>query len=260
MPTLIEKRQSLHRSLKQQQEDNSQLQQQLLELQPLAAMGQITYMIAHEMNNLLSGVSTYTALAMKHPDDKALTAKALEKSNRNATIACKMMESMIALANGEDQQTQPTNLKQLVDETFVCLCRDFAKDAIEVIQEIDDDLTINVVAVQMHQVLMNLILNAREAMLQQGGILTVRAKQTGDTVTIEVSDTGSGITDENMEQIFKPFFTTKSDGNYALKGQSCGLGLAFCKTVIDRHGGRIDVESIPDRSTTFIITLPQATG
>jgi signal transduction histidine kinase len=104
---------------------------------------------------------------------------------------------------------------------------------------------------------MNLILNARDAMLPAGGILTVEAGQTADTVNIEVTDTGCGVERDRLDKIFEPFFTTKKDDKAPSQNPSAGLGLAFCKQIVDAHCGCITVESKPDEGSTFRVTLPK---
>jgi len=105
---------------------------------------------------------------------------------------------------------------------------------------------------QLRQVFTNLIMNAKNAM-PQGGSITIHVKQKEDTIEIIVSDTGIGISENNLSQIFEPFFTTRS------AGKGTGLGLAITKQIIQEHGGNIDVESTLNKGTTFIITLPKKT-
>ena len=164
---------------------------------------------------------------------------------------------MLAVADGQTQDKKNVRLIALVKEVFACLCRDFAKDGITVKIEIAEDLTVWGVPVQIQQVLMNLILNARDAMLPHGGVLTIKAQDTDAAVQIEVADTGCGIEGTDLERIFEPFFTSKTDKNSPSKRSGSGLGLVFCKTVIDEHGGCISVESKPDEGTAFKITLPK---
>ena len=104
---------------------------------------------------------------------------------------------------------------------------------------------------------MNLILNARDAMLPRGGILNIKAVESNEAVQVEVTDTGCGIEPGDMDNIFESFFTTKKDGNSTSQGSGSGLGLAFCKKIIDSHGGCISVESKPAEGSTFTITLPK---
>ncbi|MFC1677562.1 sensor histidine kinase [Planctomycetota bacterium] len=253
MATIIEKRKSLHRNLKTQQLRNNKLQFQVGQMQALANIGTTTCMIAHEINNLLTPLTTYAELAINNPDDKALTDKVLRKTAKNCQRASEVMQSILTVANGKSQNKKKTPLRKLVEEIFNCLCRDFSKDAITVKIDIPDDLWVHAVPVEIQQVLMNLILNARDAMLANGGTLTIKADQTKEQIVIEVADTGCGIEPENLEKIFVPFFTTKSKEDSQVSGS--GLGLAFCKKIIDEHAGSITVDSPPSRGATFKITL-----
>lgn len=257
MTSIIEKRVSLHKRLAEHQQQNDALKSQIAQLQALANIGTITHMIAHEMNNLLTPVGNYATLAMKSPDDKTLVEKALVKTAQSCERATKIMESMLAMADGKMQEKKNARLIALVEEIFTCLCRDFAKDGITVNIRIPEDLRVWAVPVQIQQVLMNLVLNAREAMLPRGGILNIKATENSDAVQIEVTDTGCGIESDDLRNIFESFFTTKTDRSLASRCSGSGLGLAFCKKMIDAHGGCISVESQPAEGSTFTITLPK---
>jgi len=291
LASIIGKRLSLHQRLAEQQQGKYALESQITQLQVLANIGTVSYMIAHEINNLLTPLKSYASLALKDPEDKALTEKVLKKTVRNCERASKIMESMLALANGESQEKKKVRLVTLVEEIFSSLCRDFKKDGITVEIQIPEDMSIRAVPVQIQQVLMNLILNAREAMLARGGVLTIRAIEKTDAVQFEVADTGCGIEPANLKNIFESFFTTKANttlrstskksppllsspapapcpSSEGSKGASrgsgtrrcggAGLGLAFCKKVIDAHNGFISVESKPAEGSTFKITLPKS--
>jgi len=254
---IIEKRLSLHKHLADQRQRNDTLKSQMTQLQALANIGTATYMVAHEINNLLTPLANFATLALNNPDDKLLSEKALRKAVQNCERASEIMESMLAVANGETQQKKNTRLIVLVEDIFNCLCRDFSKDGITVDVQVPDDLTVLAVPVQIQQVLMNLILNAREAMLPRGGVLTIKAEETTDAIQIELADTGCGIEPADLERIFEPFFTTKVDKKSPSQRSGSGLGLVFVKKIIDAHGGSISVESKPARGSTFKITLPK---
>jgi signal transduction histidine kinase len=161
------------------------------------------------------------------------------------------MESILAMVNATSIEKVDTSLLPLVKGVFDCLCRDFSKDCITVEIKVPDDLKVRTVPVQLQQAIMNLILNAREAMLPKGGKLTIEAQDGVDNIVIRVKDTGCGIEQAEIGKVFDSFFTTKrkSGGN--------GLGLALCKKVIDAHNGSITVDSLPRQGTTFTITLPK---
>lgn len=255
MASLIEKRYSLHKKVAEQEEHIEELQAQLTQIQHLANIGTISHMIAHEMNNLLTPVRSYGSLALHHPDDADLAQKALGKAVKNSERACAVMESMLALADGEDQEKEEVLLKDIVEDVFTCLCRDLSKDGITVDVQIPAELSLWCVPIQIQQVLMNLILNARHALAEGGGHLITRAEQEYDTTRIQVIDTGSGIPAEHMQRIFETFYTTRN-GDGCTSRSGSGLGLAFCRSVVGAHGGTITVESEPGKGTTFTITLP----
>lgn len=259
MASITEKRLSLHKRVEVQKLQNEALKFQLAGLQHLANIGTVSHMIAHEMNNLLTPLKSYATFALDNPDDRALTEKALQKVVKNCSRASKIMESMLALVSGETQEKKNARLLDLIEEIFTCLCRDFSKDGITVNIRIPDEMTINVIPIQIQQVLMNLILNARDAMLPHGGVLTIRAAETADTVVIEVSDTGQGINPADLTNIFQTFYTTKIDKDSPSDYSGAGIGLAFCKMIIDGHEGCISVESKPGQGSTFKIVLPKTT-
>ena len=165
----------------------------------------------------------------------------------------------LGLVSGEVQEKKNVQLLDLVGDIFTCLCRDFSKDGITVEIQIPDEMMVFVVPVQVQQVLMNLILNARDAMLPHGGVLTIRAAERSDIVEIEVADTGDGIDPAIVTNIFETFYTTKADKDLPVENSGAGIGLAFCKMIIDGHQGSISVESEPGHGSTFKIVLPKTT-
>ena len=256
MPSIIDKRSSLHRRLLGLMKENKVLRSQVSELQALANIGTATCMMAHEMNNIMTPISTYAELALDDMADKEMVRKALEKAASSCDWTSKILASMIALANGEKRDRKSCRLTLLIDDIFTCLCRDFSKDKIKVKIEVDEDLTIEAVPVQMQQVLMNLILNARDAMIESGGTLKIVAEDCGNAVKIEISDTGCGINPDDINKIFHPFFSTKTGKSDGQRG-GAGLGLAFCKEMVESHEGFISVDSKVGDGTTFKIILPK---
>jgi len=257
LASITEKRLSLHRDIDKLARENDALRSQIGELQHLANMGLASYMIAHEINNLLTPIGTYAGLALDNPKDEELGRKALGKAVRNCERASKIMESMLGLANGQAQEKTNCRLAELVEDVFGCLARDFGRDGITVHIEIAEDLEVWVVPVQIQQVVMNLVLNAREAMLG-GGVLRIKAVERADRVEIEVSDTGDGIEACDLNEIFEPFFTTKKMMANSPPGRpGAGLGLAFCRRVIEAHDGAISVESKRGEGSRFKIALPK---
>ncbi len=258
MASIIDKRLALHRRLAKKEQEYSDLKSQNVQLQALANLGSATSMIAHEINNLLTPLANYAALAAKNPQDGDLVAKVLDKTVRNCERASKIMNSMLAIANGRPQDRQRVPVGALLDDVFACLCRDFHKDGIVVEIDVPEGLDIVCVPVQIQQVFMNLILNARDAMLPGGGLLKISGTRNDRHVDIAVRDTGKGIAVEHIERVFEPFFTTKGEPQGSATYSGSGVGLAFCKRVLDAHGGAISAESHLGRGTTFRLRLPQS--
>lgn len=255
MTSTVAKRKSLHRALETNRQQVDSLRQHISSLERLASMGTAASMILHELNNLLAPVGTSAALALRHPEDRKLAEKALRRAQANCERAAKVAEAILSMTNGKGEKKQRVSLAKLVYEVFECLCRDFAKDGIAVKKDIDPDLTVLAVPVKLQQIIMNLILNAREALLATGGgTLCISGQDCNGFVRIRVSDTGCGMDSTTASRIFEPFFTTKSDDDLGRSG--AGLGLALCKRVVEEHGGTISVESEPGAGSTFTITLP----
>lgn len=265
MPQLIEKRRSLSKQVDLQRQENKELRAKLIKLGAIANLGKISALVAHEINNILMPLGNYAQAALSNPEDRELTEKALHKTIQNSARASEILESIMAMVSGEAAEVRECKLIELVNEVFSCIGRDFEKDAIKVKLDIPADLTISVVPVQIQQVIMNLVLNAREAMIPRGGILSIKAmKQSAfadassdknDEIILTVADTGCGINSENLKKVFKPFFTTKTPNSTAGRTGS-GLGLAFCVEIVEAHNGTISVQSEQGKGTEFIITLP----
>jgi signal transduction histidine kinase len=254
MKGVLEKRFSIHQQLEIQRRQYQSLESQMGRIEPLANLGLISAMIAHEMNNILTPLENYARLSMQHPEDIELNRKTIRKTAVNAERASQILQRMLAMAKGGPREHSWNLLKDLMNEVFICLARDFSKDRIFVVKEIPEELQIWGDPICLQQVFMNLILNAREAMLGKGGTLTIRATELNAQTQIEILDTGCGILPEYENRVFDPFFTTKTSEKYGRTGN--GLGLSFCKRIIEEHGGAIYFESKPDSGTTFSVRLP----
>lgn len=235
------------------------LHDQLTESQRLATIGTITAVIAHEFNNLLTPIISYSQFALTSAQgqnpDMELICKALSKAFNSATKAGRICSSMLGLARGESSPAE-VSVQMLVDETLAVLARDPQKDGIALRVQVQPDLSVHGDAIQLEQVLLNLLINARQAMLGRGGSLIIRANTLGTgEICLQVADSGPGIPEKLLSRIFEPFFTTKST---ARRGETkgTGLGLAICKEIVEGHRGRIEVESEVGKGTTFSVYLP----
>jgi signal transduction histidine kinase len=233
------------------------LQRQVQQLQRMASVGTLSAIHAHEFNNLLTPILTYTQYALSR-DDPALLRTAVEKSNKNATRLAALCQRVLGLSTGPTGGTTELLVRPLLVDAIEGIGRDFEKDNITVAIDAPDDLKVRADAGAIQQVLFNLVINAWQAMLDKPGRLTLSARPLENhRVSISVSDTGSGITPENLGRIFQPFFSTKSDETKSYR-RGAGLGLHVCRQLIEEQGGTIEVQSEPFAKTTFTICLPPA--
>jgi signal transduction histidine kinase len=237
------------------------LKQQLTDSQRLATIGTIAAVIAHEFNNLLTPVVSYSQYALQSAEsdkpDMELIKKALSKTFAASSKAGRISTSMLQLARGESS-FGPVSIQKLIDETLNVLARDPQKDNIALRVQCQPELHVSGDPVQLEQVLLNLLINARHAMLGKGGSLTIKAaaiEPGSDLMKLQVIDTGPGIPERLLPRIFEPFFTTKGTAKRG-EAKGTGLGLAICKEIVEHHHGRIEVESVQGKGTTFTIFLP----
>ncbi len=247
--------------LSETQEQLDNLKQQLTDSQRLATIGTISAVIAHEFNNILTPIISYAQFALTSAEsptpDMAMIKKALTKSFQGASKAGQICASMLALARGESS-VGVVSVQKLVEEVLLVLARDPHKDGIALRVQVQPELTVSGDPVQLEQVLLNLLINARHAMIGKGGSLTVKATALEETneVRIQVIDTGPGIPEKVLPKIFQPFFTTKGTAKRG-EAKGTGLGLAICRDIVEHHRGRIEVESEVGRGTTFSVYLPR---
>ena len=243
---LAEKLQTLEQHL-------DSLEDQLVRAQRLAALGTMATMIAHEFNNILTPVVSYAQFALKG-NDTDLMKKALEKAYNNGKEAADVCRQLLSFAKGENS-SKICDVSEIIHASIKCLVRNPAKDNIELKLDLTENLTVAIEPCLLQQVIYNLIINARDAMLGRPGQLKISTCTKDSQIEINVSDTGTGIDQAVLPKIFNPFFTTKTGKNS--KKEGTGLGLAVSKHIIDRTGGKIEVTSTPPQGTTFTITLPK---
>lgn len=232
------------------------LKRQLRQAQKLATLGTSAAMIAHEFNNLFTPVVAYAQHALD-TGDEALAKKALAKTVERCAVMRNMADRLIGLAKQSDSVIKSVNVLAVVQGAIECLCRDPARDNIAVNLQIDPQLAVRANENGLMQVLLNLVINARQAMLGRRGRLTVDAAARDGGVELSVRDTGCGIPAENLDRIFEPFFSTKQNAEKP-DARGLGLGLSICREIVEEYGGTIDVASEVNVGTTFTLHLPQA--
>jgi signal transduction histidine kinase len=229
----------------------------LLHVQKLTALGELVSTTTHEFNNVLTTIINYAKMGLRHKD-AATRDKAFEKILAAGQRAAKITNGILGMARNRASGFEPTDLAALIDETLVLLERELAKYRIRV--ELDLAPTPPALAQgnQIQQVLLNLLINARQAM-PNGGQVLIRLNHDAQQQMIElmVRDTGCGMPPEVLRRIFDPFFSTKKGPDASGKGGT-GLGLAMCRNIIEAHQGRIRVESAPGKGTAFTLRLPAA--
>ncbi len=234
------------------------LTQELRRLQSLATLGELTGTATHEFNNLLMTIMNYAKLGLRNRDDasrdKALT-RILDASQR----AAKITTTILGQAKNRPDSMQPTDLGKIIEDTLELLGRELRKYRVHVETQVDQNASPALASGnQIQRVLINLLVNARQAMPDGGSVLVGLENATdANEVVLTVRDSGTGIPRDQLPHIFEPFFTTKTGPDETGKGGT-GLGLAACKDVIDAHQGRIRVESTVGKGTAFIIRLPRA--
>lgn len=234
------------------------LRQQLAQAQKLTALGELVSTTTHEFNNVLMTILNYAKMGLRHQDDATRT-KSFEKILAAAERANKITNAVLGVARNRSEGLEPTDLRSLIEESLVLLEREFSKYRISVEKQLDEVPQVMANGNQVQQVLLNLLINARQAMSEGGRVLIGLTHTTGESmVGIIVRDSGSGIPPEKLRHIFDPFFSTKSGPDATGKGGT-GLGLSSCKDIIEAHRGRIRVESSVGKGTAFTIMLPVAT-
>lgn len=233
------------------------LQQQLQQAQKLTALGELVGTTTHEFNNILMTIINYARLGMRHKDAPTRD-KAFEKIMAASERAAKITNSVLGVARNRSDAAEPTNLQKIVEDSLVLLERELSKYRISVETSFERAPEVLVIGNQIQQVLLNLLINARQAMPQGGRVLIKVQHELGsEMVDLVVRDTGSGIPADKLTKIFDPFFSTKSGPDETGKGGT-GLGLASCRNIIEAHKGRIRVESSVGKGTMFTIKLPLA--
>jgi len=233
------------------------LQQQLARCQRQAALGELLSTTTHEFNNVLMGILNYAQMAQRHKDE-ATRDKYIDKILAAAKRASKITSSILAAARNRSGGLEPTNLRKIVEDTLVLLERELSKYRIALEPQLADVPDVLAMGNQIQQVLLNLMINARQAM-PNGGRLILRLEHdaAAGTVDLVVRDTGTGIPADKLPRIFEPYFTTKSGPDETGMGGT-GLGLSSCRQIIEAHHGRIRVDSTVGVGTQFTIKLPVA--
>jgi len=248
--------QGLNRKVEERTAELKETQYQLLHAEKLADLGKIAATVAHEINNPLHGVYTYIRLMERKLQEGDCGSEQLEKfrgylatMGREVERTSAIVFNLLDFTRPKEPNRKSVDLRKVVDESLSLIQNIARRNNIEIRQEMAALPEVQSDPAQIKQVFLNLLVNACEAM-ETGGTLTVRSREATDdrTVVVEVGDTGGGIPEEYLERMFDPFFTTK--------GKGTGLGLSVVQGIVQRHGGRIEVDTGPGRGTRMRVILP----
>jgi signal transduction histidine kinase len=235
--------------------DVAALRADLLEARKQASLGELLGTTTHEFNNALTTILNYARLGLRHRDQPTRD-KALERILSAGTRAAKITASVLSMARNRSARFEPTDLHLLVEDVLVLLEREMMKYRVQVEREFSPVPRVSANPGQVQQVLLNLLVNARQAM-PNGGRLILRLSHDDPAglVDLMVRDTGCGMPPEVLRRIFEPRFSTKTGPDETGKGGS-GLGLTSCREIVEAHRGRIRVESAVGKGTAITVRLP----
>jgi signal transduction histidine kinase len=238
-----------------QSSDADLLRQQLLQAQRMSSVGTLASSVAHEFNNILTTIINYAKLGLRAPETGPGRTEAFEKILKGSQRAATIVSSMLGFARNHASHRQITDLAKLAEELLILTEKDLSKHHVQVERRFESEVRAPIVPGQIEQILLNLIINARQAM-PRGGKLKIEIKENCKTgmAEIRVSDSGVGIPPEQLRLIFEPFYTTKEPDEHGHGGS--GLGLSVCRQIIEQHNGRIRVESVVGKGSTFTVKLP----
>ncbi len=239
-----------------------QAEAELIRAEKLASLGQLAASVAHEVNNPLAGILVYLKLLHKKYKEKTLqtaeTENQLLKMEKELERTTRIIRNLLDFSRQSEPNMRPVNLNKVVEAALLLVGHQISLENIKLEKKLDTQIPLVLADFdQIQQVLINIILNANQAM-PDGGSLTITTsiaegihigESSKKTVRIDIKDTGVGIPQENLSKLFTPFFTTKE------KGKGVGLGLPVVHGIIERHNGKIEVDSELNVGTTFSIYL-----
>ena len=232
--------------------ERDELERRLGQADKLSSVGLLAAGVAHEVNTPLAVISTYAQMLAKQVSGDDQKSRLLEKIAKQTFRASEIVNSLLNFSRTSPTAFDELDLNRVVHESLTLIQHQMEKAGLKVQLDLEEQLpVIKGNSGKLQQVFLNLFLNARDAM-GPGGTLSVRTFQRGETVGVDVSDTGHGIEVQNLTRIFDPFFTTKG----ARKGT--GLGLSVSYGIVREHSGVIEVESQPGEGTRFHLEFPAA--
>jgi two-component system NtrC family sensor kinase len=234
---------------------NGQIDERFLEQlafsEKMAELGKLAAGMVHELNTPLSVIVSAAQLILREGELSEFSREMVERIDLEAQRLSQFTKGLLSFARQEDGAAAEADVNQLLREVMAFLKYEAQKRSVTVIEELDYHLpTILADGNRLKQIFINLIMNALQAMENGGALLLRTSMPDDDSVEIQIADTGTGIPAESLGRIFEPFYTTKT------AEEGTGLGLYITKTITERCGGRITVQSVEGEGTTFTITFP----
>ncbi len=243
--------QTLEQRVQDRTRELQQVQDQLVQAGKMAALGELAAGVAHEINNPLTGILTFSSLMLKKVDENHPWKKDLDNIVQQTTRCRNIVKGLLDFARQRKPDRKEWDIHALIDRTVTLVANQARFQNIKIVKEFDPHLPhLLVDGDQIQQVFMNIIINAADAMSGQEGTLTIKTSSQNGIAEILFRDTGCGMSKEHLSKVFTPFFTTKETG------KGTGLGLAISYGIIQSHGGEIEVESEIGKGSTFRIKLP----
>ena len=261
----ITSRKRAEEELREIESKRNELEHQLIQAQKLESLGTLAGGIAHDFNNLLGVIMGYSALLKENGLDKESTKRSIESIEKASERGAALVSQLLTFARKTETLFKPVAVNEVIRDTVAFLTETFPR-TITIATNLDERIPAVVGdSTQLHQVFMNLFINARDAMPQGGTVLVTSALMgredavskfpaaaDSEYIVVSVTDTGTGMDEKTRRKVFDPFFTTKGPG------KGTGLGLAVVYSIVQSHGGFINLESDTGKGSTFEIYLPSA--
>lgn len=247
------------------EKEQKRLQEQLQQTQKMEAIGTLAGGVAHDFNNILSGILGYSQMAQRHMDNPSKATEHINQVLKAAKRASKLTRQILTFSRKNEYKKYPINISHEVKDALKLL-RSSIPSSIDIRQELDIESTVLADPIKVHQVIMNLCTNAYHAMEKTGGTLTVSLTEVkfqtprylkdntivpGQYVQLEIRDCGHGMDEKTLARAFDPYYTTKKPG------QGTGLGLALVQAIVEDHDSYLEVDTSPGKGTRLKIYFPK---
>lgn len=248
---------TLNKKVTQKTEELKNIYGQVVQIEKLASLGKLSATVAHELNNPLEGILTYSKLISKklkkldNTEDYTKIIGFLDLISDESARCGKIVKDLLLFSHrGEDDEFSKESLKEIIDKSITLINHHLQINGVELIKEYpENEICVTSSSQKIQQALMSLLINAIESM-PHGGKIIVKLIKENSSAVIRIVDEGTGISEKDRPHIFEPFYSTKE------AGKGTGLGLAVAYGIINNHNGNIEVEQTSPKGTTFKITLP----